>query len=183
MMRASLLASLAFAATAQAACPALLDHEFRVLAGQERVKLCERFAGRVLLVVNTASKCGFTRQYEGLEKLHEELAPRGFAVLGFPSDDFGGQEFEDEKQIAEFCTNTYAVEFPLFEKTDVRGEEANPLFAQLAALAGAPRWNFHKYLIGRDGALIASFGSRTTPDDAELRQAIERALAAPAQDG
>jgi glutathione peroxidase len=165
------------AATAQAG---VLDHEFRRLAGQERVNLAEAYGGQVLLVVNTASKCGLTPQYEGLEALHQKYGGKGFAVLGFPSNDFMGQEPGTEAEIQEFCTLTYGVKFPMFEKVVVRGSEATPLFRELAAATGdQPGWNFHKYLIGRDGAVVASFGSRTKPDAPEIIAAIEKAIAAP----
>lgn len=166
---------------AAATCAPLLDENYRPLAGKEPVHLCEAYAGRVLLIVNTASKCGFTPQYEGLEALHQELEGRGFAVLGFPSNDFMGQEPGSEDDIKEFCTNTYGVKFPMFEKVSVRGNEATPLYRKLAQEGGeAPQWNFHKYLIGRDGKLVASFGSRTKPDDPALRGKIDALLAAPA---
>jgi glutathione peroxidase len=158
----------------------LLGHEFRRLASPERVNLADAFGGKVLLIVNTASKCGLTPQYEGLEALNARFGAQGFAVLGFPSDDFLGQEFDDEGEIAEFCTLNYGVRFPMFEKVDVRGREAIPLFRQLAEATGdAPDWNFHKYLVGRDGRAIASFGSRIKPEAAEIVAAIEQALAAP----
>ena len=158
----------------------VLDHEFRRLASPERVNLKEAFGGQVLLIVNTASKCGLTPQYEGLEALNARFGPQGFAVLGFPSDDFMGQEFGDEQKIAEFCTLNYGVRFPMFEKVDVRGDEAIPMFRQLAAATDdEPDWNFHKYLVGRDGAVIASFGSRTKPEAPEIIAAIEKALAQP----
>ena len=164
-----------------AACPAVLDHQVRPLAKDQPVHLCEAYAGQVLLVVNTASKCGFTPQYEGLETLYAELKDQGFAVLGFPSNDFMGQEPGSEEQIAEFCTLTYGVKFPMFQKTVVKGKDASPMYQQLAAAGGgAPGWNFHKYLIGRDGRVIAGFGSRVKPDSAELRSAITAALAEPA---
>ena len=156
----------------------LLDHSYRPLAGKQAVDLGKAYAGDVVLVVNTASKCGFTPQFEGLEALHAKYRSQGFAVLGFPSGDFKAQEFEDEKQIREFCTLTYGVKFPMFEKVHVVGAKATPLYRALAAASGeAPKWNFHKYLIGRDGRLVASFGSKTAPDDKALVQAIERALA------
>ncbi len=176
---AALLLSLFFASplTALAACGVLEGENFRPLAGKEPVSLCERYEGQVLLVVNTASKCGFTPQYEGLEALHQELSGRGFAVLGFPSGDFMDQEFEDESQIAEFCTNTYAVKFPMFEKVSVKGEQAVPFYRELAGATGqAPGWNFHKYLLNREGEVVASFGSRTRPDDPALRAEIEKLL-------
>jgi glutathione peroxidase len=158
----------------------LLDRSFRPLAGKQVVNLKQAYAGDVLLVVNTASKCGFTPQFEGLEALHSRYGKQGFAVLGFPSGDFREQEFTDEKEIQEFCTLTYGVRFPMFEKVHVVGDSATPLYRDLLAATGeAPKWNFHKYLIGRDGKVIANWGSRTTPDAPELVQAIERALAAP----
>ena len=163
--------------TALATCGVLEGESFRPLAGKEPVNLCERYEGQVLLVVNTASKCGFTPQYEGLEALHQELSGRGFAVLGFPSGDFMDQEFEDESQIAEFCTNTYAVKFPMFEKVSVKGEQAVPFYRELTEATGqAPGWNFHKYLLNREGEVVASFGSRTRPDDPALRAEIEKLL-------
>ncbi|MCS7081319.1 MAG: glutathione peroxidase [Chloracidobacterium sp.] len=158
----------------------MLDHELRRLASSERVRLCEAFAGQVLLVVNTASQCGFTPQYEGLEALHRRYAGRGFAVLGFPSNDFMGQEPGSEEEIAEFCRTQYGVEFPMFEKIRVRGQEAHAFYRALTEAAGgkAPRWNFHKYLIGRDGRLLAQFPSSVRPDDPRLIESIEQALAA-----
>lgn len=156
----------------------VLDHEFRRLASQERVNLAQAFEGKVLLIVNVASKCGLTPQYEGLEALHQRFSPRGFAVLGFPSDDFLGQELEREEDIKEFCTLNYGVRFPMFEKVHVRGRDAVPLFRALAeATRDAPDWNFHKYLVGADGAVLASFGSRVPPGDPALVAAIEQALA------
>ena len=173
----ALVAGLAVAGVAQAT---VLDHEFRRLAGQERVNLAEAFKGQVLLVVNTASKCGLTPQYEGLEALHQKYRERGFAVLGFPSNDFMGQEPGTEAEIQEFCTLTYGVQFPMFEKVVVRGSEATPMFRELARITGdQPGWNFHKYLIGRDGEVVGSFGSRTKPEAPEIVEAIEKALAAP----
>ncbi len=169
------------APVAQAACDGALDVEYRRLAGEQRERLCEAYAGQVLLVVNTASKCGFTPQYEGLEALHSRLQGRGFAVLGFPSNDFMGQEPGNEKDIAEFCTLTYGVQFPMFEKVVVKGDEATPLYQRLAEATGqAPGWNFHKYLIDRSGKVVASFGSATAPDDAAMLEQIETLLAAPA---
>ena len=163
-----------------AATSGLLDYSFRPLAKKQPVSLRKTYGGDVLLVVNTASKCGFTPQFEALEALHAKYKSKGFAVLGFPSGDFRAQEFDDEKQIQEFCTLTYGVKFPMFEKVHVVGDEATPLYNRLATTAGeAPKWNFHKYLIGRDGQLIASYGSKTTPDDSVVIAAIEKALAAP----
>jgi glutathione peroxidase len=172
---------LAFTAMPVLAGERLLDHTFRALAGTTPVNLARSYAGEVLLVVNTASKCGFTSQFEGLEALHAKYAGRGFAVLGFPSGDFKSQEFEDETQIRQFCTLTYGVKFPMFEKVHVVGEQAAPLYRDLAKASGqAPQWNFHKYLVGRDGRLIAGYASKTAPDDPALLAAIEAALQAPA---
>ncbi|WP_343649950.1 glutathione peroxidase [Stenotrophomonas sp.] len=179
----SLLAVLALglAGSASAVAADLLDVNYRPLAGKQQVNLLKRYQGQVLLVVNTASKCGYTPQYEGLEALQKQYASRGFAVLGFPSNDFKGQEPGDEKQIQDFCTLTYGVKFPMFEKVHVVGEQATPLYQRLTAATGvAPGWNFHKYLIGRDGKVIAQFASKVTPDDQQLGAAISKALAAPA---
>jgi glutathione peroxidase len=173
----SLTLALTAASPAIAACAGPLDVEYRRLAGVEKVRLCDAYAGQVLLVVNTASKCGYTPQYEGLEVLHQQLRDRGFAVLGFPSNDFLGQEPGSEQDIAEFCTLTYGVKFPMFEKVVVTGSEATPLYRSLAAAIGeAPGWNFHKYLLDRDGKVVASFGSATKPDDPALRARIEGLL-------
>ena len=137
--------------------------------------------GRVLLVVNTASKCGYTTQYEGLEALHQRLSARGFAVIGFPSNDFMGQEPGSEEQIAEFCTLTYGVKFPMYEKVVVKGPQATGLYRQLAAASAGqtPRWNFHKYLVSRSGKVVGSYGSSVEPHSKALIQAIEQQLAAP----
>jgi glutathione peroxidase len=131
----------------------------------------------VLLVVNTASKCGYTPQYEGLQALHAKFSPRGFAVLGFPSNDFGGQEPGSSKEIATFCTSIYAVNFPMFEKIKVIGEQRSPLYALLSDARGAPKWNFHKYLISKKGRVIKAFPTSVAPDDPKLRAAIDAALA------
>ena len=173
--------SLSVAGAAGAADGALLDRDYRPLAGKDPVNLNREYGGKVLLVVNTASKCGYTPQYEGLEALHQALAGRGFSVLGFPYNDFKGQEPGSEAEIQEFCTLTYGVKFPMFQKVHVTGAEATPLYRDLARLTGvAPGWNFHKYLIARDGRVVAQFPSKVRPDDPELRAAIERELARPA---
>ena len=158
----------------------LLDVSYRPLAGKAPVNLKKAYAGQVLLIVNTASKCGYTPQYEGLESLHQHYAGQGFSVLGFSSNDFKGQEPGSEKEIQEFCTLTYGVKFPMFEKVVVTGDNATPLYKSLAQATGtAPAWNFHKYLIGRDGRVVANFPSKTAPDDPALVAAIERELKAP----
>ena len=162
--------------TATAACSGLLQKTFLRLQDEKPQNLCQ-YAGKVILVVNTASYCGFTSQYEGLEKLYAKQGAKGLVVLGFPSNDFGKQEPGDSKQIADFCFNTYGVKFPMFEKSVVSGASANPLFKELAAATGrGPQWNFHKYLIGRNGQAIASYSSETTPDDARLQANLQRAL-------
>jgi glutathione peroxidase len=163
-------------AASPSSCPALLKHRFNRLQDDAPQDLCN-YAGKVLLVVNTASYCGFTGQYEGLEKLHATYAPKGLVVLGFPSNDFGGQEPGDSKQIADFCFNTYGVKFPMFAKSSVKGKEANPLHAELAKITGtSPKWNFHKYLIDRNGRVVDNYSSLVSPDDRKLVGAIEKAI-------
>jgi len=161
------------------ACPALLDHTVLRLQDEAPQSLCQ-YAGKVLLVVNTASYCGFTGQYEGLEALHARYRDRGLVVLGFPSNDFA-QETGSNAEIAEFCANTFGVRFPMFAKGHVRGAQAAPLYRALAAAADGqtPRWNFHKYLVSRSGRGVGSYGSSVAPDNGALVQAIERQLAAP----
>jgi glutathione peroxidase len=161
------------------ACSDLLNREFRPLAGKESVNLCSQFEGKVLLVVNTASKCGFTPQYEALEALHQQYSAKGFAVVGFPSNDFMGQEPGTEDEIKEFCTLTYGVKFPMFEKVHVKEGEAAPFYVELAKQAGGeyPGWNFHKYLVDRHGKVVDSYGSRVKPNDAKVTAEIERLLA------
>jgi glutathione peroxidase len=175
----TLAATLACAALpAAAACPALLDHRMSSLQG-EPADLC-RYAGQVVLVVNTASRCGYTDQYRGLEALYQRYRERGFVVLGVPSNDFGGQEPGTDAQVADFCERTYKVRFPMLSKSAVRGPQAVPLYKGLAASTGeGPGWNFHKYLIGRDGRALGSFSSDVTPESARLVAAVEKALAAP----
>jgi len=162
---------------AAAACPEALDHFKRPLTEPEPVHLCDVMQGKVVLVVNTASKCAYTPQYDGLEKLYERYRERGLVVAGFPSNDFAGQEPGTEQQIRQFCRLTYAVEFPMFEKVRVKGTAADPFYKYLARETGeAPRWNFHKYLLDRDGRVIASFPSNVRPDDRRLVGMIEELL-------
>ena len=159
------------------ACPATLNHVFERLQDEAPQSLCQ-YSGKVLLVVNTASYCGFTPQYKGLEALYARYRDRGLVVLGFPSNDFA-QETGDNRQIADFCENTYGVKFPMFSKSTVRGPQANPLFRQLAQATGRqPLWNFHKYLIARDGSVVNSYTSLTSPDSSVLVKDIEKQLAA-----
>jgi len=156
---------------------ALLDENFRKLASDEELNLCEAYSGNVVLVVNTASKCGNTPQYEGLEKMYSEYRDEGLVVLGFPSNNFMGQEPGTEEQIQDFCRLTYGVKFPMFEKTEVKGGDAHPFFEKLAAASGTyPTWNFHKFLIGRNGQLITEFSPRTQPYDEKVVAAVEQAL-------
>jgi glutathione peroxidase len=155
-----------------AACPALFDRKMETI--QERAQsLCD-YAGKVVLVVNTASQCGYTPQYEGLEALYRRYGKRGLVVLGFPMNDFGGQEPGSNREISTFCVNQYAIDFPMFAKTELK---KNPLYADLIKAAGeAPSWNFHKYLVDRKGARVQSFGTRVDPSDPKLLSAIERLL-------
>ena len=178
-MRLIAILLLCMAAYSAYACQSeLLDHTVRRLASSESINLCHEYSGKVLLVVNTASKCGNTPQYEGLEKLQREYAEQGLVVLGFPSNDFFGQEPGTEEEIQDFCRLTYNVQFPMFEKIHVKEKKAHPLYARLAQSAGNyPKWNFHKYLIGRDGNLIAQFSPRTKPYDKRIITNIENALA------
>ncbi len=159
------------------ACPAILNHTFDRLQDEKPQSLCQ-YAGKVVLVVNTASFCGFTSQYKGLEALNTKYKDQGLVVLGFPSNDFS-QEKGSNKEIAEFCESTFGVKFPMFTKTQVTGEGAAPLFKQLTAQTGQkPRWNFHKYLIGRDGKVIDQYSSMTGPESKTLVSAIDKALKA-----
>jgi glutathione peroxidase len=158
-------------------CPSLLRYNFNRLQTGESQSLCQ-FRGKVLLVVNTASYCAYTGQYEGLEALYRKYKGRGLVVVGFPSNDFGGQEPGTNSEIAQFCRLTYGVQFPMFEKSSVTKVSDNPLFASLSASTGvAPQWNFYKYVVDRDGQAVAAYRSRTTPSDPELVKTIERALA------
>ena len=158
-------------------CPATLRHTLPRLQDEQPQNLCQ-YAGKVILVVNTASYCGFTTQYEGLEKLHDRYQSQGLVVLGFASNDFGQQEPGSNKEIAAFCYNTFGVRFPMFAKSSVSGSTANPFYrALMAAGATQPQWNFHKILLDRKGRVIRSYASRTRPDDKALLNDIKHALA------
>jgi glutathione peroxidase len=135
------------------------------------------YKGKVALVVNVASECGFTPQYQGLEKLYEAYKDKGFVLLGFPSNDFGGQEPGDGKQIRAFCSSKFHVTFPMFEKVKTKGDGRSPVYAFLAAKDGEPKWNFHKYLVAKDGHVLAAFPSKVEPESKELKAAIDAALA------
>ncbi len=178
--RAAIIATIGFiASSAQALDCASTDIDAtqrRLLGGPENI--CETYGGKVLLVTNVASHCGFTKQYEGLENLYKEHKEHGLVVLGFPSGDFKQQEFESDEKIAEFCKLNFGVSFPMFTRSSVKGDEANPLFKKLIAKTGKePGWNFNKYLVGRDGKVIAHFDSKVEPESAELKKAIAEALA------
>ncbi len=162
---------------APVACPSLLQQDFLRLQDEKPQSLCQ-YSGKVVVVVNTASFCGFTGQYKGLEALHAKYKDQGLVVLGFPSNDFS-QETGSNKEIADFCENTFGVKFPMFAKTSVTGKDANPLFKQLAAKTGTtPRWNFYKYVIARDGVSVTSFNSMADPAGGSLVKEIEKQLAA-----
>ena len=172
----ALLLGLLACAPAQGACPALLGYTFPSLTDQP-TPLCQ-FEGKVVLVVNTASQCGYTPQYEGLEALYRRYRARGLVVLGFPANDFSAQEPGSNGEIAKFCEVNYGVSFPMFAKSGVSAGNANPFYASLAKKTGEhPHWNFHKYLIDRSGETVLSFGSAVEPGDRKLVGEIERMLA------
>jgi glutathione peroxidase len=179
MVRKLLALALLFlaAGAAQAACPPSISHTFARLQDEKPQSLCQ-YQGKVILVVNTASYCGYTPQFKGLEALYDKYKGRGLVVLGFPSNDFE-QEKGSNKEIAEFCENTYGVKFPMFAASHVKGAQANPMFKQLALATGqAPTWNFYKYLLSRDGRIRGVYPSKVTPDDPQLVAEIEKLLAA-----
>jgi glutathione peroxidase len=163
------------AAPVDSACPPILQHTFARLQDEKPQSLCQ-YTGKVVLVVNTASFCGFTPQYKGLEELDRKYRDKGLVVLGFPSNDFA-QESGSNKDIADFCESTFGVKFPMFVKSSVRGGDANPLFKELAKQTGTtPKWNFYKYLIARNGKVIDAYSSMTSPDDKAFVQTIENQL-------
>ena len=169
-------ASPAASSASSASCPAILQHTVPRLQDEKPQNLCQ-YAGKVVLVVNTASFCGFTPQYKGLEALYARYKDQGLVVLGFPSNDFN-QEADSNRKIAEFCENTYGVKFPMFVASHVTGDQANPLFRQLIQATGTrPRWNFYKYLIGRDGRVVDAYSSMTSPEDRAFIREIEKQLA------
>ena len=163
-------------ASTASACTGLLQQTFLRLQDEKPQSLCQ-YSGKVVVVVNTASFCGFTSQYEGLEALYAKYKSQGLVVLGFPSNDFS-QETGSNQQIADFCENTFGVKFPMFAKTSVSGKDVNPLFKQLAVKTGTtPRWNFYKYVIGRDGQTVESFNSMADPASKSFVKVIEKQLA------
>lgn len=163
------------AAKSATKCPEMLNFKFETLQGAAK-DLCE-YSGKVVLVVNTASYCGFTKQYAGLQALSDKYRERGLVVVGFPANDFGKQEPGSNAQVADFCERTYKVKFPMISKTSVVEGTANPMYESLAKATGQrPKWNFHKYVIARDGRSVSSFGSRVEPESAEMKIEIERLL-------
>ena len=176
----SALLSLAIAAipamsNATGSCSPILSHKVTDILGDPK-DLCQ-YAGKVVLVVNTASYCGYTPQYKGLEALNEKYKSRGLVILGFPSNDFGQQEPGTNKEIADFCDRTYSVKFPMFSKTSVKEAGGSEVFDALATATGErPKWNFHKYLIGRDGTTVASFPSKVDPESPQFVSKVEELL-------
>ena len=167
--------------SAASSCSSLLNHTFPRLQDEAPQNLCQ-YQGKVILAVNTASFCGFTSQYEGLEKIYAKYKEKGFVVLGFPSNDFGQQEPGSNKEIADFCKNTYDVKFPMFAKSSVSGSNPNPFFKMLIAKTGTtPKWNFYKYLIDRNGNVVDSFGSITKPTSSSITDQIQKLLEEKAQ--
>ena len=156
-------------------CPAILDHRFSSLQGKPQ-DLCQ-YRGKVLLVVNTASYCGYTEQYQGLQALYEKYQKRGLVVLGFPANDFGKQEPGSNAEVADFCERTYKVRFPMIEKTSVLAGQANPVYEALFKATGErPKWNFHKFLVARDGTTVKSFSSRVAPESSAFVAEVEALL-------
>lgn len=164
-----------FATQAQAACPDYLNQDVRKLRSTESVNLCEAYAGKPMLIANTASHCGYTPQFKDLEEVHQTYKDQGLVVAGFPSNDFR-QEAKTEEETATICYVNYGVTFDMYTEMAVRGDDAHPLFQGLAAEQGAPRWNFTKYLVDKDGKVVATFGSSTRPTDPEVTTAIENLL-------
>ena len=167
-----------------AAAPAAMNsaYDIQMIAIDGKPLPLARYKGQVMMVVNTASFCGYTPQYEALQKVHETYKAKGFTVLGVPSGDFKGQEYGSNKEIAQFCESKFGIRFPLAEKASVTGPNAAPFYKWAATELGpdnVPKWNFHKYLVGRDGRLITAFPSKVKPDDPQVMAAIEKALAAP----
>ncbi len=173
---AGLLSAAPVAAAAD--CPAFLNHDFKKLRSSQSINLCKEYAGRPLLVVNTASHCGYTPQFKGLEALQQKYKARGLVVVGFPSDDFK-QEAKDEAETADVCYVNYGVTFTMLSPTPVTGRAANPVFQELNRRSGPPSWNFNKYLVSADGKVVERFDSAVRPDSAELQKAIERLLPGP----
>mgnify|MGYP001826942061 FL=1 len=178
-MRSLVVATLLLAAsqTVSAACPDYMDHSLRKLHSKEQVNLCAVQDGRPMLIINTASHCGYTKQFKGLEALHQQFGERGLVVVGFASNDFR-QEAKDEAKAAEVCYVNYGVTFTMIAPSHVKGDDANPVFQELARQTQAPKWNFNKYLVDGSGKVVQQYGSNTTPDSKVLAEAIESVLPA-----
>lgn len=158
-------------------CPVTLNHEIRLLNENKTINLCKTYLGNVILIVNTASKCAFTNQYEDLEKLYAKYKDRGFVILGFPSNNFANQEPGTEKEVQSFCRLTYGVKFPMFSKSNVKKENADPVYKVLGDLTKRyPKWNFYKYLLDRQGNIVDSYSSITNPMSGSLTSQIEKLL-------
>ncbi|QIZ75648.1 glutathione peroxidase [Ferrimonas lipolytica] len=171
-----LLPLVALATSAVSAqCPDWLDVDKRLLHSKDTVNLCQLTEDKPVLIVNTASHCGFTPQFEQLEALHKQYAPEGLVIIGVPSNNFF-QAADDEEEAAEVCYKNYGVSFTMLTETEVRGGDADPIFVELAEQGASPKWNFYKYLVGKDGNLVDYWGSKTKPDDAKITGAIEAAL-------
>jgi glutathione peroxidase len=176
MLRAVIVsAAMVFGSAAYASCPEYLDHSMRKLHSKENVNLCEVQAGKPMLVINTASHCGYTPQFKGLEALYQQYRDRGLTLVGFASDDFR-QEAKDEAKAAEVCYVNYGVTFTMIAPSHVKGPNANPIFSELAEQTQAPSWNFNKYLVDGSGKVVEHFGSNTSPDSKVLQAAIESVL-------
>ncbi|WP_310475282.1 glutathione peroxidase [Sandarakinorhabdus sp.] len=181
-LAAAALTALVAASPKDSGAPQSL-HQFTVKTIDGKPMPMAQYKGKVVLLVNTASMCGYTPQYEGLQALHESYKAKGFTVVGVPSGDFGGQEYGSNAEVKQFCESKFGIKFPMTEKAVVKGAKAIPLYKWAANTLGetnTPQWNFHKYLIGKDGRLIAAFGSKSTPTSPEVQAAVAKALAAKA---
>jgi len=172
----ALLLLAAVGSGASARCPSFLDHDFQKLHTSDRVNLCTAFGGKPLLVVNTASHCGYTPQFSGLEAINQKYRDRGLVVIGFPSDDFN-QEAKDAAETAQVCYENFGVTFTMLSSMPVKGSGANPVFRELARQTHEPSWNFNKYLVRPDGTVVAHFESEVTPESPEFNAAVEQLLA------
>lgn len=168
----ALVLGMLLAGGAGAACPDFLNTEMRKLSSKERINFCEAYEGKPLLIVNTASNCGYTKQFDGLEDLYQDYRDRGLVVIGFPSDDFF-QEENDEGDVASVCYEKYKVSFPMIATSAVRGRDVNPVFKGLGEAKGYPRWNFYKYLVSPEGEVIERFSSNVAPDNTKLRAQLD----------